>query len=190
VNARSAGRQTLSELEQRAFDSHQADMAALDERIAEATEDEARSQIPASLHSKHHTAPAGVSGRPGVPNTAGRLAPLGFGHDEMRRLQGAAQRGDPCRLETRAFSTADSLIPAQLFPYVTEHIHESRLLDRLPGISFDTPSITFIRHVSTTGAAAPTTEGGLKPELVFVTDALTEPAIKIAGNVGLPKPDQ
>lgn len=125
------------------------------------------------------------SGRLSAPNTAGALAPLEFEHSEIRRLQGAAQRGDPCRLENRAFSTADSLIPAQLFPQVIAHIHENRLLELLPGVAMDAPQISFIRHISTTGAAAPTTEGNLKPELVFNTDALTLPASKIAGNVGL-----
>jgi hypothetical protein len=31
----------------------------------------------------------------------------------------------------------------------------------------DAPSIEFIRHTATTGAAAPTAEGAIKPEVVF-----------------------
>jgi HK97 family phage major capsid protein len=117
--------------------------------------------------------------------SAAALAPLNFGPDEFRRLQTAAQRGDPCRIESRAFSTADSLIPATLYPYPVAQVHEWRLLDKLPGTGFETPAITFIRHVSTTGSAGATAEGGLKNELVFNTDALTAEATKIAGHVGL-----
>jgi HK97 family phage major capsid protein len=100
-------------------------------------------------------------------------------------MQTAAQRQEPCRLESRAFSTADSLLPAQLWPYPVPLAHENRILNRLPGLAFEAPQITFIRHVSTTGSAGPTAEGAVKPELVFVTDALTLPAIKLAANVGL-----
>jgi HK97 family phage major capsid protein len=186
--AKAAGRDTLSPEEDAEVHQHIGDMRGLNERIIDETAELERARVPEHL-SKLGTGRPGVvphtSGRYGVPHTAGQLAPLEFGHDEMRRLQGAAQRGDPCRLEQRAFSTADSLIPASLFPYPIEHIHENRLLDRLPGIAFDTPAITFIRHISTTGNAAPTAEGALKNELVFNTDALTLPAVKLAGNSGL-----
>jgi HK97 family phage major capsid protein len=188
ARAKARGDDTLTEDEQREIDTHIADMRALNERIADEREDLERSRVPeylSKLGSSRGSAPHTFSGRLSAPNTAGQLAPLAFGHEEMRRLQHAAQRGENCRLENRAFSTADSLIPASLFPYPIEHIHENRLLERLPGITFDTPQITFIRHVSTTGAAAPTVEGTAKPELVFVTDALTLPAVKIAGHSGL-----
>jgi hypothetical protein len=113
---------------------------------------------------------SGDQGQRGA-GTAGMLAPLAFGHDELRRLQGAAQRGETCRIETRDFSTADPLLPSSLYPYPIAAQHESRLLDRLPGYAIDTPSVTFIRHVSTSGSAGLTSEGGTKPEVVFETDA-------------------
>jgi HK97 family phage major capsid protein len=118
-------------------------------------------------------------------SSAGRLAPLHFETEQIRRMQTAAQRQEPCRLESRAFSTADSLLPAQLWPWPIPAAHENRILNRLPGLAFEAPQITFIRHVSTTGQAGPTAEGAIKPELVFNTDALTLPAIKLAANVGL-----
>jgi HK97 family phage major capsid protein len=183
--AKADGRDTLTEHEQATVDAHIGDMRALNQRIADETEELERGRIPqlgTGRHSAPHTHP---TGRLNIPHTAGQLAPLGFGHDEMRRLQAASLRGDPCRIEQRAFSTADSLLPASLFPYPIEHIHENRLLDKLPGIACDTPAITFIRHISTTGNAAPTPEGVLKNELVFNTDALTLPAVKLAGNSGL-----
>jgi hypothetical protein len=92
--------------------------------------------------------------------SAGRLAPLEFGDEQLRRLQSAAQRGESCRIEHRDFSTADSLLPSQLFPYPIERQHEGRVLDRLPGYQMETASITFIR---TTGVPAPTGEGSPSP---------------------------
>jgi HK97 family phage major capsid protein len=196
ARAKADGRAELTPEEDAEVGQHIATLRTLNERLQDEREDLRRMGDPATWPGAagRDRAPQPGTGRfgaphtsrrYGVPNTGGTLAPLHFDHDEMRRLQAAAQRGEPCRLESRAFSTADSLLPAQLWPYPVAAIHENRLLDRLPGVSFDAPSISFIRHVSTTGAAAPTAEGGLKPELVFVTDALTEPAIKIAGNVGV-----
>ena len=118
-------------------------------------------------------------------NTAGRLAPLEFGDEEMRRLQAAAQRGESCRIEHRDYSTADSLLPAQLFPFPVERQHEGRILDRLPGYAMETASITFIRHTGTTGAAAPTAEGTAKPEVKFNVDQVTAAAVKLAAHNGL-----
>jgi len=189
LNAKNAGRDTLTELEQREVDTHIAELRTLSQRIVDEREELERGQIPAHLAhlgAAHRTkAPQLGSGRASAPNTAGQLAPLNFPVEEVRRLQTAAQRGDPCRLENRAFSTADSLLPAQLFPYPVEHIHENRLLEKLPGVAMDAPQISFIRHISTTGNPAPVAEGAMKNEIVLNTDALTLPASKIAGNVGL-----
>ncbi len=130
-------------------------------------------------------------GQSGLPrgvrpvNTAGQLAPLNFGEDELRRMQQAATRGESCRIESRDFSTADPLLPATRFPYPIAAQHEGRLLDHLPGYAIETPSITFIRHISTTGAPAVTAEGAQKSEVVFNTDALTATAAKIAAHNGL-----
>jgi HK97 family phage major capsid protein len=117
--------------------------------------------------------------------TAGQLAPLRFPDAELRRAQAAAQAGTTARIESRDFSTADPLLPAQLYPYPIAAEHEGRLLDHLPGIAISAPSITFIRHISTTGAPAATVEGALKPEVIFNTDALTATAVKLAANNGL-----
>ncbi len=81
----------------------------------------------------------------------GRLSPLNFPDEELRRLQTAAIRGESARIEARDFSTADPLLPASLQPVVVAAQHENRLLDRLPAIAIETPSTVFIRHVSTTG---------------------------------------
>jgi HK97 family phage major capsid protein len=118
-------------------------------------------------------------------NSAGRLAPMGVGVEELRKLQSAALRGESCRIESRAFSTADPLLPAQLWSVPIAAVHEARLLDRLPGVTMTAPSIEFVRHVSTTGSAGVVAEGQAKPELVWNVDALTATAVKIAGHVGL-----
>ena len=99
--------------------------------------------------------------------TAGHLSPLGFPDEELRRMQSAAMRGESCRLESREFSTADALLPSGLYPWPVGAQHEGRLLDRLPGIAMEAPSITFIRHVSTTGAAHATGEGQLNRKSFF-----------------------
>jgi HK97 family phage major capsid protein len=132
----------------------------------------------------------GAAGQPGsgrAVSTAGQLAPLNFPEAEMRRMQTAATRGETCRIESehRDFSTADPLLPASLFPYPIAAQHEGRLLEYLPGYGIETPSVSFIRHVSTTGVPAATAEGALKPEVVFNTDELTATAVKIAANNGL-----
>jgi HK97 family phage major capsid protein len=175
LEARSQGRQNMNAREL----AMSRDLEELEERADFATSEAQRGKIP------DHLGRIGLPGR--APNTAGQLAPLYFDDAELRRLQTAAQRGESCRIETRSpgFSTADSLLPAQLFPYPVEAIHEPRLLDRLPGYAIDAPSITFIRHISTTGAAAPVAEGATKPEVVFNTDALTAAAVKLAANNGL-----
>ena len=69
----------------------------------------------------------GQRGQPGnrKPNTAGQLSPLGFPEEELRRMQAAAMRHESCRIETRAFSTADALLPASLFPQVIAAQHEA-----------------------------------------------------------------
>src|SRR5262249_1707238 len=126
-----------------------------------------------------------LSRSPATISTAGRLAPLDFGDEELRRLQAAVLRGEASRIETRAVSSADSLLPADLYPQPIMAVHESRILDKLPGYATDLPRITFIRHTSTTGVPAPTLEGALKPELVLNTDEVTADLCKIAAHTGL-----
>ena len=55
LEARSQGRQTLSESEDRRWRQARADLAVLNEQIAECREDLSRSQIPAHLSRLHRT---------------------------------------------------------------------------------------------------------------------------------------
>jgi HK97 family phage major capsid protein len=132
----------------------------------------------------------GASRQPGrapATSTGAQLAPLHFDTEELRRMQQCAMRGETCRIETRSpgFSTADPLLPAELFEIPIAAVHEARLLNHLPAIGIEAPSITFIRHVSTTGAPAATAEGATKSEVIFNTDTLTAVATKLAAHNGL-----
>ncbi|OBH43375.1 hypothetical protein A5687_14950 [Mycobacterium mantenii] len=85
----------------------------------------------------------------------------------------------------KAFSTVESLIPAQLAPGVLEKIHEHRVLDYLPVQAISAPSYEIIVHSSTTGAPTPVAEGAAKPEVVLNTTAQTLTAVKLAAHVGI-----
>jgi hypothetical protein len=185
MECRAQGREELNQGELLRYKQMLSDLRGLESHIQEYRSDLSRiGNLPA----------VGPERRGGL-STAGRLAPLHFADEEMRRLQTAAQRGESCRIESRSpfgmeqrdpgFSTADGLLPAELFPFPVEFVHEDRLLDKLPGYAIEAPSVTFIRHVSTTGAAAPVAEGVAKPEVVFNTNALTAAAVKLAAHNGL-----
>ena len=88
-------------------------------------------------------------------------------------------------LRTKAFSTVDSLLPAQLQPFVVGPQYENRLLDHLQVQAIDAPSLEYIRHTSTTGAPAIVAEGDVKPELVFNTDKVVATPEKIAAHTAV-----
>lgn len=85
-------------------------------------------------------------------------------------------------LHTKAFGSADSLLPAELQQSVVGPQYEARLLDRLPVQPTSAPSWEYIRHTSTTGTPGIVAEGEVKPELVFNTDKITVVAQKLAAN--------
>ena len=174
MRAKGDGRQRLNDDEEIEYRGLSSTIKDLSDRIAET-----RSEI-----QRCGSYPLGGSTARTV-GSAGRLAPLEFSDEQLQRMQAAAQRGETCRLEHRDFSTADSLLPSQLFPFPVERQHEGRILDRLPGYAMETASITFVRHTGTSGQALPTAEGQPKPELVFNTDQLTVPAVKLAAHNGL-----
>src|SRR5271166_4260394 len=76
------------------------------------------------------TVPAGLARRVNGGRSVGSaaaLCPLGFSAEELRSAHARVGRGESVVLESR-FVTADSLIPAQLFPIPTFPRHEDRLL--------------------------------------------------------------
>jgi HK97 family phage major capsid protein len=120
-------------------------------------------------------------------SSAGRLAPLGFDHEEMRAAHATIGRGGTAQLEARdpGFASADSLLPAQLFPVPTMPRHEDRLLDRLPGFALDAPSLEYIQVTSVSGAATIVGEGQPKPEIDMPATKLIVSALKLACHAGV-----
>ena len=122
--------------------------------------------------------------------TGAQLSPMAFGQKSLQRMYKAFQERQNCSIraaETKAFSTVDSLLPAQLDPQVVAHIHEWRILDRLPSISISAPSYEFIVHnfAGDSGGPSIVAEGGAKPE--YVPDATSSIAsvVKIAMHTGI-----
>jgi HK97 family phage major capsid protein len=114
--------------------------------------------------------------------TGRQVAPLAFDDESLRALHTAAVSRQS--LQVKAFSSPDSLLPAQLYPVPIGPVHEGRLIERLPTMATTAPAVEYIRHSSTTGAAAVVAEGGLKPEIVMNTTPMTATAQKIAAHVG------
>jgi HK97 family phage major capsid protein len=89
-------------------------------------------------------------------------------------------------VQVKAFSTLDSLIPAQLDPAVLEkNVHEHRVLDYLPAQAISAPSYEIIVHSSTTGSPTNVVEGAQKPEIILNTTSQTLTAIKLACHVAV-----
>jgi HK97 family phage major capsid protein len=99
--------------------------------------------------------------------------------DVMRRQPYAIQ------VEQRAFSTVDSLLPPSLQPVIVGPQYENRLLNRLPIVLTEAPSIEYVRHTSTTGTPALVAEVAVKPDLVMVTDKVILPMQKLAAHTGI-----
>jgi len=176
LEARSQGREELNDGELVRLKAMQGDLRALDERInGYRSELERVGTIP-----KFGRAARAVS-------SAGRLAPLSFDPDEMRSAHARLSRGETVVMESRdpGYVSADSLLPPQLFPVPTFPIHESRLLDKLPGFALDAPSLEYIQVNSTSGTAAIVGEGQLKPEIQMPATKLTTTALKLACHAGI-----
>jgi HK97 family phage major capsid protein len=170
---------TLTEAERTRLAAIRSDADDLETRIAEVSEDVARvGSLPEALQRRANGRPV-RGGR-----TAGQISPLDPPQEELRRLFDAAQHGQSAAYERR-FTSADSLLPPELFPQVTAQIHPARILNYLPGFSIELPSVEFVRHVSTTGAAGSVAEGGLKPEVTLVVDKLVLSAVKLSAHLAL-----
>jgi HK97 family phage major capsid protein len=156
------------------------DLRDLDETIDTTREDIRRGQIPERYRR------LGLGGG-GAVNSAGRLAPLGYGDEQLRRAFDQVNRGETAVLEKRdpGFTTATPLVPPELYPIPVFPRHEGRLLDRLPGIAIDVPQLAYIEVVSVTGTAAIVAEGAAKPELLMPAAQKTATARKVACHVGV-----
>ena len=175
MEARAAGRETLNEGEAQRLRHAQGDLRALTERI-----EGYRSELERAGTHPTFGAMRAVS-------SAGQLAPLGFPEEEMRHAYERIRRGESAVLESRdpGFASADSLLPAQLFPIPTFPRHEDRLIDQLPGFALDAPSLEYVQVNSVTGAAGIVGEGQAKPEITMPATKLIISALKLAAHAGI-----
>jgi HK97 family phage major capsid protein len=179
--ARADGRTSLTGPETRELNGYRETLRGLDEHIEALRDDEARSVIPAKYRN------LGGNGR--QVNTAGRLSPLGYSDEQLRRAFDQINRGETAVLEKRDPGFAGPLtplVPPELGPILPVFPrHEDRLLDRLPGVGIDVPAIAYVEVVSTTGTAGIVAEGGTKPELLMPATQQVATARKIAAHVGI-----
>lgn len=124
-------------------------------------------------------APVGKSAR-GRGNT---VSPLTFDRESLKALHGAVVSRQS--LAIKAFNSTSDLLPGELSPTILGPAHEVRLLDYLPTQPISAPSYEFIRHYGTTGAAAVTAEGAVKPEVVFNAEKMVASVVKIAATTGV-----
>jgi HK97 family phage major capsid protein len=176
--AQADGRKTLTAAEARELSELTDTMRGLAAHIEDVRVDEARAGLGAYAH-------LSKSARRGRANTGATVAPIGFDPEELRHAHERLCRGESVRLEARAFTTAGPILPAELAPWVTELQHEGRILDRLPAIGIEMPSIEIIQVNSVTGSAGVVVEGQTKPEIVPQATPLTVTAYKVAAHVGL-----
>jgi HK97 family phage major capsid protein len=132
---------------------------------------------------------------PSTKRLKGReFCPLAFKESDFKALHQAMATGQNIRIksvgvgdvETKAFSTAESLLPAQLFGSLIAAVHEHRLLDHLPVIGMQAPSMEFIKHTGSSGGPpAIVAEGATKPDVTLTLTQNTVTAQKIAATFGL-----
>jgi HK97 family phage major capsid protein len=119
--------------------------------------------------------------------TGRELSPLSFTKADLKAGYEAFKNRTPISIQTKAFSTVESLLPPQLSPEVVAHIHEWRILSHLPAITITAPSYEYIVHnfAGDTGAPGVVAEGGTKPEYVPASSSQIATAVKIAVNTGI-----
>jgi len=107
--------------------------------------------------------------------------------DEVDQLFRAAKSQSRFRLELKgANANIGDSMPPVLMPGIVGLSHEpTRIADLLPTAQMAAPSLEYLRHIATTGAAATVAPGGLKPEVIFMTDTITLKASKIAAVTGV-----
>ncbi len=109
-----------------------------------------------------------------------RGRPLEFDQAQLKGMHQAVLSRQSFQIQTKDFNSPVSQLPAQLYPTVLGPIHENRLMERLPTLPIEAPSLEYIRHTGTTGVPAVTAEGAVKPELVFAIDKLIATPLKVA----------
>jgi len=177
LEVRKQGPEELNDGEAARIERMRADLADLDDDIEERRADDARSQIP------EHIARLGTGNR--TVRSAGRLAPLAFGMEELRSAHSRIGGGETVVLETRASTSVTPLLPAELYPIPTMPLFEARLMDRLNGFALEAPSLEYLQVTSVTGAAGIVGEAQPKPEIQLPATKLITTALKLACHVGV-----
>jgi HK97 family phage major capsid protein len=119
--------------------------------------------------------------------TGGQLSPLNFSDESLGAMYKAFNARQPMSIESKGYSTIESLLPAELDPQVVAKIHENRLLERIPAIAISAPSYEFIVHnfASDSGGPSAVAEGGSKPEYIPAASSSIVSAVKLAMNTGI-----
>lgn len=123
----------------------------------------------------------------GSQPTVGAAPSIQLAADEVDQLFRAAKSQSRLRLELKgANANIGDSMPPVLVPGIVGRSHEpTRIAAQLPSAQMTAPSLEYLRHVSTTGAAATVAPGGLKPEVIFLTDTIILKASKIAAVSGV-----
>lgn len=180
LEKRAAGTEELSKADATRFRAMQADFNDMSERV-----DEYRSELQRVGTVPENLKRAANRGG-GQVSSAGRLAPLGYNDEQLRRAYDQVCRGETAVLESRDFSPLAGLIPPDLGPILPVYPrHETRLLNFLPGISTDAPAIAYLECDATSGNAGIVNEGQAKPELTMPTVQKVATVRKIAAHTGI-----
>jgi HK97 family phage major capsid protein len=168
----------MPEASLRKFNKYRTETREIQQRIDELKADDARSYENSEWKQK-------LSGKQQFASQSNAVAPLHFDAESLRQLHTAIQSRQSRQITARAYSSADPLLPPQLWPDVLGPIHESRVLDRLPVFATSLPMVRYVRHTSTTGSPALVAEGAVKPELVLNVDYVDAAVVKLAAHVGV-----
>lgn len=123
----------------------------------------------------------------GSQPTIGAAPSIQLAADEVDKLFQAAKSLSTYKLTLKgANANIGDSMPPVLVPGIVGRSHEpTRIAAQLPSAQMPAPSIEYLRHISTTGAAATVAPGGLKPEVIFLTDTIILKASKIAAVSGV-----
>ena len=117
---------------------------------------------------------------PGELPQVGAAPNLVPSEDQIRQLHDAVLSHKSLRVEVETKDVSSNM-PASLVPSMVPLSHEpTRILDLLPTAAMNTPSVAYLRHVSTTGTAGMVAPAGLKPSVTLNVDKLEARAKKIA----------
>jgi HK97 family phage major capsid protein len=117
----------------------------------------------------------------------GRIPRLNLTEEVTKALYGAVTSKQGLRIETKTTTDPGTLLPSALVPGIVDFRREPvRLLDFIPASPMAGPSIEFVQHVSTTGAATVVARGGTKPTIVPNLQTLILTARKVAAILSIP----